>query len=182
MKRTMMLVLAVSVVGSFAARADAPPPPPAPASSVLETDPAYHLLDFWLGDWEVQTNDTHQRDGHDTVERVLQGAAIVERWSDADGSEGRSWFYYQRAEKRWKQVWVTDGGGVKEKEMLAPLANGAVRFRGKATRPDGKQVLDQTTLTPQTGGTVRQVIEVSRDGGATWKSVYDATYRRGAKP
>jgi hypothetical protein len=33
------------------------------------------------------------------------------------------------------------------------------------------------SLTPLPGGTVRQVIEESRDGGATWQVGFDAVYR-----
>ena len=152
------------------------------AAPPTETDPAYHQLDFWLGDWEVTAGAGHVRDGHDLVEKVLKGAAIVEHWSDADGSEGRSWFYYHRAEKRWKQVWVTDSGFIKEKALIASFPDGGVRFRGEVALRDGSKVLDQTTLTPLPGGTVHQVIETSKDGGKSWVVGYDAIYTHGARP
>lgn len=141
---------------------------------------AHHELDFWLGEWEVFADG--KLDGTNRIERVLEGAALVENWHDADGHEGKSWFYFYRPENRWKQVWVTDAGGVKEKALVDLLPNGAVRFRGEIPLRDGRKILDQTTLTPNPDGTVRQVIEQSTDGGQSWKVAYDAIYRRKKSP
>ena len=154
-----------------ATAADRPPPP-------VETDPAYHLLDFWLGDWEAVDAGTGQVDGHDLIEKILHGAAIIENWSDSDGHEGKSWFYYYRPEKRWKQVWVTDVGFIKEKALAEVRPDGSVRFAGEIPLPDGSRKLDQTTLTPLPDGRVHQVIQQSTDGGATWRTDYEAYYTR----
>lgn len=82
----------------------------------------------------------------------------------------------------WKQVWVTESarrpGGVKEKHLLASLPDGGVRFQGEIRQPGGRILLDRTTLAPLPGGEVRQLIEVSADGGETWRPAFDARYRR----
>ncbi len=174
------ICLAAALAFAAIARGQSASPAPAvsspPQPSPVETDPAYHKLDFWLGDWEVFDFATKVRDGHNRIERVLKGAAIVENWADANGSEGKSWFYYYRPEKRWKQIWVTDGGMVKEKALVEEFPDGGVRFRGEIPRRDGTKITDQTTLTPLPEGRVRQVIEWSKDGGQTWETVYDAIY------
>ncbi len=143
-------------------------------------DPAYHLLDFWVGSWDVYVGDT--LDGHDRVSQVLANCAVTEEWADADGSHGFSLFYYQPGAVPWRQVWVTDRafqtGGLKEKQLIERLGDGAVRFQGAIIGPAGTGYLDRTTLTPLASGEVRQVIEISRDQGGTWRSVYDARYRR----
>jgi hypothetical protein len=172
--------MAVAVLLVPAAAIGQVPPPATPPT--IETDAAYHRLDFWLGDWEVTASSGNQREGHDRVEKVLRGAAIVEHWSAASGGEGKSWFYYYRPEKRWKQVWVTDGGFVKEKALVEEFADGGVRFRGEVQAHDGTRVLDQTTLTPLPGGKVHQVIETSRDGGKSWVVGFDAVYTHGQNP
>ena len=166
-------VLIFPAVSVGASPAGSPPP--------TEQDPAYHQLDFWLGEWEVYDAKTHQRDGHNRIEKLHKGAAIQENWTDADGSEGKSWFYYYRPEKRWKQVWVTDVGFIKEKALVEVFPDGGVRFRGEIPRRDGTKITDQTTLTPLPAEKVRQVIEWSKDGGKTWETVYDAIYERPAK-
>jgi hypothetical protein len=142
-------------------------------------NPAYQLLDFWVGKWDVYAGGA--LDGHDVVTRVLGGCAVMEEWADADGSKGFSLFYYLPSPGEWRQVWVTDhaeqAGGVKEKKLVARLDDGGVRFQGTIVGPRGPY-LDRTTLTPLPSGEVHQVIEFSRDDGASWKVMYDAIYRR----
>ncbi len=143
-----------------------------------DSDPAYHKLDFWIGRWEVFNNGDGTKDGTNLIEKILRGCAIIENWQDISGSEGKSLFYYQAATKRWKQVWVTDAGPMKEKKLTEEFKGGAVRFQGEIPHRDGSSHLDRTTLTPLPGDRVRQVIETSTDGGKTWKTGYDAEYRR----
>jgi hypothetical protein len=157
----------------------------APAQSVhakfasCDGDPNYHKLDFWLGDWEVFDIKSGTKDGTNRIEKTLKGCAILESWTEsADGSEGKSLFYVQRATGRWKQVWVEDSGGVKEKSLQESFAGPGVRFQGEIPHKDGSSHLDRTTLQQISGGRVRQTIEISRDGGRSWQLVYDAEYRR----
>ena len=133
------------------------------------------MLDFWVGEWDVFLA-TGPKDGDNRIEKMLGGFVVQENWTELDGHEGKSWFYYYRPEKRWKQVWVTDGGGVKEKAQVDGAPAGSVRFRGTILLRDGRHLLDQTTLTPLPDGRVRQVIEQSADEGKTWQTVYDAYY------
>jgi len=149
------------------------------ASHPCEADPAYHKLDFWVGTWDVFDNRDGTLNGADIVEKIVGGCAIVENWREADGSgEGKSLFYYQKPKQQWKQVWVTDAGPIKEKQLVEELKDGSVRFQGETPHPDGTSHLDRTTLTPLSSGRVHQVIEISRDAGKSWKTVFDAEYRR----
>jgi hypothetical protein len=143
-------------------------------------DSTYAKLDFWLGDWQVFVGDTLV--GTDRVTKVLQGCAVVEEWRDARGMRGQSLFYVEPTLRQWKQVWVTEAaqlpGGVKEKHLIASLRDGGVRFQGELRQADGRLVLDRTTLTPRPGGEVHQLIEVSHDGGSSWRPTFNARYRR----
>lgn len=151
--------------------------PPAAAPSPADGDPAWHILDFWIGNWKVYDAATGQLDGTNRIEPILRGCAIVENWSEATVSgEGKSLFY--REGGTWKQVWVTDSGSAKEKRLVAGAPPGGVRFQGEVLTRKGERVLDRTTLTPLPDGRVRQVIEISRDHGATWTTGYDAYYVR----
>ncbi len=48
---------------------------------------------------------------------------------------------------------------------------------GERETPDG-EVVDRITWSPLGHGEVRQLWEVSRDGGVSWSTVFDGTYRR----
>jgi hypothetical protein len=153
----------------------APQPSPAPCSSI----DGFHTLDFWLGAWRVTSEGRYA--GDDVVATILDGCAIVEKWADVDGSHGMSLFYFNAFDKSWSQVWVTDRatarGGLKEKSLVARFPSGAVRFQGiLAGAPGSTIILDRTTLTPVKDGSVNQLIEISRDGGSTWSSTFDAIY------
>jgi len=160
-------------LGLFRAGAAGQSPP-----TCAET-PGFSKLDFWVGEWAVFVGD--RQVGRNRIEKILDGCAVVESWTDAGGAEGRSLFYYSVATDTWKQVWVTGGatqpGGLKEKTLVLELPDGGVRFQGEIPLPDGGSYLDRTMLTPLEDGSVRQLIEISRDG-ETWQATFDAIYRR----
>ena len=144
-------------------------------AGACDTEP-YHQLDFWVGSWDVRLADGRQV-GTNVIEKALDGCAIFEHWRDVGGAEGKSLFYYHRVQKRWKQIWVTDSGPVKEKEMVeAPP--GSVRFQGALPLAEGGSILDRTTLTPLPDGRVRQLIEQSSDGGTAWRTGFEGYYRK----
>ncbi len=138
----------------------------------------FHDLDFWVGEWDVMVED--RKVGTNRIEKIQNGCAILEHWTSAFGGTGMSLFYYQVATETWKQVWVTGQatgqGGVKEKQLIERLEDGGVRFQGEIPISASRSYLDRTTLTPLEDGSVRQLIEISRDGGATWEATFDASY------
>lgn len=155
----------------------APPNAVAQAACVGE---GFHRLDFWLGEWVVRAGD--RTVGTNRIVAILGGCAIEEHWTASDGGEGQSLFYYLSAVDEWRQVWVTEyatrPGGVKEKREVERFPDGGLRFQGEIPLPDGSTYLDRTTLTPLDNDRVRQVIEISRDGGVTWRPTFDAIYER----
>ena len=111
---------------------------PASAADVLprcEQRSEYQRLRFWLGHWEAL--EAGKPAGSNTITAVLGGCAIVENWTEPDGSEGKSWFYYEPVSARWKQVWITDQawqlGGTKEKAEI-PANGGRGALPGRAIR------------------------------------------------
>ena len=164
------LLLAFAIASPVVAEEEAP-------KDCVDLD-YYTLLDFWLGDWVVYAGD--ERVGTNHSEKVLGGCAVIEHWTGAGGGEGKSLFYVVASQ--WKQVWVTEWatrtGGVKEKFHQPLAGTNAVRFQGRIETSDGSGYLDRTTLTPLGDGSVRQLIEISRDEGEHWESVFDAVYRK----
>jgi len=175
--RSLRLVLTASlvpVISAAAARAHARQPAQLPKCT---SDSAFHALDFWVGDWTV-VDSAGTPLGKNRIEKILDGCAITETWHEPE-SEGRSLFYYVPAQRAWKQVWVTPSalvaGGMKEKHLIAS-GPGRARFQGELFGPAGLLILDRTTLTAIANARVRQVIEISRDGGTTWRTTFDGIY------
>ena len=144
----------------------------------------YSELDFWLGEWEVFAGDEKQ--GHNRIEKILGDCIVMEHWVGAGGNMGKSVFYYDLAQKTWKQLWFTQWarhpGGIKEKTLVRKFTDGGVRFQGVITKADGDTYLDRTTLTPMENGNVRQLIEISKDDGENWQATFDAVYKRRTSP
>jgi hypothetical protein len=149
--------------------------PPACAGERADT------LDFWVGRWRVVDREGTLL-GRNRIEKILKGCAVLEHWSEPDGSEGLSLFSFDARSQLWHQVWVTDDtrvtGGLKEKQLVSAPGARAVRFQGTLLTPANRLLLDRTTLAPLTDGRVQQTIDVSRDGGDTWTTAFDGTYLR----
>jgi DNA-binding winged helix-turn-helix (wHTH) protein len=88
------------------------------------------------------------------------------------------YFYenYDAARKVWHQTWVDNSGGILY--LDGGLKNGSMVLGGKRRARKGGWVTDRITYTPRPDGSVRQWWQVSRDGGASWKTVFDGIYRK----
>ena len=135
-------------------------------------DPRFRAFDFWVGTWEARTVDGMLQ-GHNRIERVLGGAAIVERWTGATGYRGTSLNRYDRRTDTWRQTWVDDQGEVVE-FVDGVAADGRVVFT--ALDADGGR--RRLTFEDRGPEAFRQLSERSADDGRTWTVEYDFAYRR----
>jgi len=163
-------VVSSAVLGPAAAIGQEPASP-APCAA----DAAYRQFDFWVGEWDVFTPEG-ERAGTNRIEKLLRGCLLLESWTGAQGGEGKSINYYDPVRKRWVQTWVDGQGGIIAAE--GELEDGTMRFEGEHLYPDGRREAYRMTFTPRADGSVRQFIEQSTDGGATWSVWFDGTYVR----
>lgn len=171
-----LLLIAFAALPQLVSAAPSATPP-------CRTLPGANALDFWIGDWKVTGAKDGAFQGDDRVERVLDGCGVIETWHGTDaGDDGISLFAFDATTHRWEQLWVTQDtsrpGGLKHKRLVAVYPDGGTRFQGELPSPDGRTILDRTTLTPMKDGRVHQVIEDSKDGGTSWVSGFDANYTR----
>lgn len=166
----MQVIAALTVLLAAAAGAAEPP------CRAAENGEA---LDFWLGEWIVTSADGAARYGENSITMAAEGCAVFERWRGATGGEGYSLFAFDAREREWTQTWVTGDtgkpGGLKRKRMIA-AGDGAATFEGEIISDAGAPYLDRTTLTALDDGRVRQLIEISTDGGENWRPVFDGYY------
>lgn len=163
-------MLALALAAAVAAAAQAPASSPCRATEVSRN------LDFWVGDWDVYVG--KDLAGRDTVDRILDGCAVTERWNGGGGDEGMSLFGYDARKDLWTQNWITNNsavpGGIKVKVLRAHSAT-STTFQGEIEGKSGAVYYDRTILTAMPGGRVHQEIQVSRDG-VTWRTGFDAIY------
>jgi len=164
----------LSLAATVATTAAADEPEPARASPCEAAE--HRAFDFWIGEWEVRGPDGGLV-GHNRIRPILDGCVLLEEWSSAGGSTGKSFNLYDRSTGRWHQTWVDSNGLLLEIEGGLD-ASGAMVLEGSTVSPQGGETRQRITWTPTKNGTVRQVWESSGDGGATWKPVFDGLYVR----
>lgn len=163
------LALAVQTPTVAQAPAAQPAPPP-PACAA----PEHRQFDFWVGRWDVYPTGTERLVAHSLIERLYGDCVIRESWMPLRGGGGSSLNTWRPGERRWRQLWADSAnswaefvGGIEGEAMvLVAGADGTRRSR--------------MTYTRQPAGAVRQLVEQSTDGGATWAAQADFTYRPAA--
>lgn len=130
-------------------------------------------FDFWLGEWDVQTPQG-QHAGNSSIQKILGSCVVLENWSGG-GLDGKSFNIYNRDLKKWQQWWVDTSGRVTL--YTGEIVNGEMRYLAEAGPQNGPQSRKMTfsRLGPDK---VRQLGEMSTDGGKTWTVAYDLIYVR----
>jgi tetratricopeptide (TPR) repeat protein len=141
-----------------------------------ENDPNFRKFDFWVGDWDVQQTGVPRAPvgASSHIEKILAGCVIFENWEPGPIGAGKSFNIYNTVTKKWEQYWVDATGRLThyfgEFHDDGNLYYEADQF-GTANRI-------RMTFFNQGPDEVRQLGQVSSDGGATWTVSYDLTYLR----
>jgi hypothetical protein len=171
MDNAIILAGAAMASAVIASASPAVPQQPAPAPCASAE---HRQFDFWLGDWTVNDTKTGQPAGHNLVTLVQSGCVLQEHWQGSDGSSGTSFNIYYAGDKQWHQTWVDSNGLLLR--LDGGLVDGKMEMSGERTSRTGKIVTDRIVWTPEPNGDVRQVWDVTADGGKTWQPVFDGTY------
>lgn len=141
-------------------------------------DPRSRQFDFWIGTWKV-TNQQGWAVGRNRIEPILDSCVLQETWAGESGSAGTSLNFFDTARGKWRQFWVWREGTTLELE--GGLVDGAMILEGDSVE-EGKPARNRITWTSVSDGSVRQLWELSPDGGKTWKTLFDGIYRREKAP
>ena len=164
------------LVASFTSYSVAAPTAAVPAPAGCKAA-EYHLLDFWIGDWDTYEADAPaaQSEARTHVSPIAQGCAIHELYEQADGLIGDSILSYDPVRKQWQQTWVTNRGSIMA--ITGTFKDGALIMEGEAHLADGRTVTQRITWQAQGQG-VRESAVLSKDSGKTWTSAFDVLFLR----
>lgn len=161
-------------VAAVCAQAQTSPPMARPNCDA----PEHRQLDFWAGEWDVFQTASGTRIASSRIERIMGGCAIAEHYESpkAPGGpySGASYSAWDRKDGHWHQLYVDVNGSV---TWYTGDRQGADLVM---TAPGRQGSLQKMTYRPTPDGSVRQIGEVSTDGGKTWAAGYDYTYRKRA--
>ena len=145
-----------------------------PAPPKADTYKGHDAMDHWIGTWDVFIGE--QKVGRNEITKTLDGFGVMEHWTNARGKSGRSFFVFEASKGTWKQLWVSDGGWIVEKEGKA-IKDG-IRMEGTSRFPDGRVIKAREMLTKNADGSVRQFMEDYDEKTKKWVAVWDAKYVR----
>src|SRR5262245_9190471 len=167
-------VLALLTIGPDASPDQAPSAAPSSKPSPPSCSTSEHRqFDFWLGDWNVKDPQGAQA-GTNLITREVDGCVIQEHWAGARGMRGGSFNIYTPATKTWHQSWVDSNGTLLLLE--GEFKDGKMQLAGEGPTPRGGKRMHQISWEPRKDGTVRQLWQLSDDGGKTWTVAFDGIY------
>ena len=164
MRRKLQMAVLTAVV---APALSAQTPPAAQPQANPCAAPEFSQFDFWVGSWDVY-GPRGKQVGTSLIEKVY-GCGVRENWKPFTPADGGSLNIYVPATKKWEQFWIDRSGS---RAYFTGSWNGsAMVMTGDWGAPT------RMTYTPNTDGSVRQLVEQSNDQGKTWTTAYDFTYR-----
>jgi hypothetical protein len=174
--------LAASVIAISAGPASAQqqqpaaqPAAPRPRPPACAEDPRYALQDFTVGHWDVYNGE--RKTAEVKMEKVLNGCSILETWMTAQGvPNANGYFNYNRDHDIWQYFWTSNSGDTTyfKGALVEP---GNMRFITAYPRAQGER-LEHWSLIAKPDGTVQELSRTTDDGGKTWRTGYDLTWRK----
>jgi tetratricopeptide (TPR) repeat protein len=146
------------------------------APTPCSDDPERRKFDFWAGDWTVTTAGGTVV-GSSAVQVINGGCSLLENWTSARGSTGKSLNSFNPRISKWQQYWVDQTGGVTEYRD-SEWRNGSLSFLAQSQQQNGAPLLQRLTFSAVSDSVVRQHAERSTDSGKTWSTTYDFYYHR----
>lgn len=164
----------IALLAAVPAAAQSPAPEPADTLATACRGDAFRQFDFWVGHWNVSTQ-ARGTVGQNRIDRVAAGCGLREVYH-AGGYNGTSLNWYDPGSGEWTQIWI-DNSGLRLHLTGGVDDRGAMVLSGERVGRDGP-VTDRITWVPQPDGSVRQIWDVSSDGGLTWRNVFSGHYTR----
>jgi hypothetical protein len=149
--------------------ADLQPAPELPSSSCQAGGPAAEnrFADFLVGSWSVHAENGRQV-ASSTIESDLSGCLFVEHIASPQGFASITFFHYDAVTDMWTRGTMDNLG--QWQEMTGPVdhAGGPIVLTGTRSGPGAATTTLRLTIESAGASAVRQTLETSRDGGASW--------------
>ena len=176
-KLTVCVPLLVFMTTSTLAQ-QAATPLPAPPPPFCENNPGFADFDFWIGEWDVYSNDQARKfQGTNSITKHYAGCLLKEQWQGAGGGGGFSINYYNPVKDEWRQVWVAGGYSIDYTGGLNDA--GAMVLEGEiyGYRPDTATPF-RGIWTPQDDGSVVQHFDIYDTEKDLWNVWFEGLYVR----
>jgi hypothetical protein len=174
--RSLLQICCGLILGASVAYAQ----PVAKAPCADKQNPPYGQLDFWIGEWSVYKGETKVSDTR--IESPEGSCVFTETWVSATPSRSgkpavsKALLSYDPDTKKWEYFWASASG--RHMHFTADPDEHELLWVREQTPPGGPVKTEHLTFSQLPGGTLRELSVVSADGGKTWVTQYDMTWRR----
>lgn len=144
---------------------------------VPTTEASLRQLDFLDGSWVIEDTDGEQIGFAEIVAQV-PGTMLYERRTVGDGAAQSLWLENAERNGGWTQLFVGPVGQTREFVPWSAPGKWPLVLGADVTLQDGTPVRFRMTLTRESEDASGRRLEISRDGGGNWKTLFDYRYRR----
>jgi hypothetical protein len=144
----------------------------APGAPSCAENPAARQLDFWLGDWSVDSGR-----GRSKVHLALDKCELLESWaSTTSDHSGENTLAFDPDNNAWYGLFVDNRGRVHS--FRGSVSSGAAELQGPGRDENGALVLKRVRVVRINDATVDQIWEKSTDQGESWTLEFKMEYIR----
>jgi hypothetical protein len=134
-------------------------------------------LDFLEGQWRIEDPSGHPVGTSDIVSQ-FPGAMLFEQRSIGDREPQALWFENAERNGGWTQLFVDPTGMTREFIPRSESGQWPVAMGANTTLQNGQDVEFRMTLNRDSADRSRRILEISRDGGESWSTIFDYQYVR----
>jgi hypothetical protein len=135
------------------------------------------LLDFTLGSWLVRAgNGLELGTSEIVIDPTLSGCLIIENFTTRKGFSAIAWLYYDPIENRFYRTYSDSEGG--RLEMRGQPSVDPLVLEGDEPLPGAPGARLRMSWQTISASELRQIWEVSKDGGTTWNVAQTLTFTR----
>jgi len=134
-------------------------------------------LDFLAGNWSLH-DAAGTRVGSSRIVVQAANAMLFEERQVGNAAAQPLWFANVESSGRWTQYFVGALGLIRAFEAQTAPGAWPIVMGADVTLRDGTPVRFRMTMSRASADETRRILEISRDGGATWNNVFDYSYRR----
>lgn len=134
-------------------------------------------IEALLGDWEI-FDAAGKSLGQSRVIAQRPGSMLYEERSIAGAPLQQLWLYNAETRGGWSQLFVAPNGMVREFALQSASGAWPMIMGGDVRLADGATATFRLTLSIEDDGGNCRLLEMSRDGGDRWQTVFDYRYRR----
>ncbi len=141
----------------------------------------FQWMDFFVGDWEqFDSESAGEVLDHLTITRPLDGSlALLTTSRNVGGGQWTGLIWPDSDERLWR--WTSaDGTGTTQAFVGRRTDIGGMLFEGRDFSPAGPNAHARLMYTPGNDGRVLEKVDVSTDGGKTWRTHHEAWYTKKA--